>query len=122
MTLYALRLAESLSLSSADMRRLNGAQLEAAVAELGGGEFSDLELRGLGILPGTLGVVRGERLHRFIDKHAGLRRVEDFPIRFAAAATDLATGEARFFNAGDVGMAVRASSAVPRIIAPARTL
>lgn len=98
---------------------LNGAQLEAAIAELGGGEFSDIELRGLGILPGTLGVVRGERLHRFIDKHARRHRIEDFPIRFAVVATDLATGEARIFNAGDVGTAVRASSAVPGLVAPA---
>lgn len=94
-------------------------ELEAAIAELGRHQFSDVELPGLGILPGTLGVVRGDRLHSFIDDRARRHRIEDFPMRFAAVATDLATGEARIFNAGDVGTAVRASSAVPGIIAPA---
>lgn len=98
---------------------LDAAELEAAIAELGGGQFADVDLRGLGILPGSLGVVRGDRLHRFIDDHAKSHRIEDFPIRFAVVATDLGTGEPRIFNAGDVGMAVRASSAVPGIIAPA---
>lgn len=76
--------------------------------------------RGLGLLPGSLGVVRGDRLHRFIDERARRHRIEDFPMRFAAVATDLATGETRIFNAGDVGAAVRASSAVPGLIAPAQ--
>ena len=98
---------------------LNAAELEAAIAELGRGQFGDFELPGLGILPGSLGVVRGDRLHRFIDDRARHHRIEDFPLRFAAVATDLATGEPQIFNAGDVGAAGRASSAMPGIMTPA---
>ena len=98
---------------------LNAAELEAAIAELGRGQFADFELRGMGILPGSLGMVRGDRLHRFIDDRARHHRIEDFPLRFAAVATDLVTGELQIFNAGDVGAAVRASSAMPGVMTPA---
>ena len=99
---------------------LSAVELEAAVTELGRTQFADVELPGLGILPGTLGLVGGDRLHRFIDDRAKHHRIESFPMRFAAVATDLGTGEPQIFNAGDVGMAVRASSAVPGIITPAQ--
>ena len=98
---------------------LGAEELEGAIGELGSGQFSDLELRGLGILPGTMGVLRGDRLHRYMDDRVKQHRIEDFPVRFAAVATDLATGELQVFNAGDVGTAVVASSAVPGILSPA---
>lgn len=98
---------------------LGAAELEAAIGELGLNQFADVQLPGLGILPGSLGVLRGDGLHRFIQERAMRQRIEDFPIRFAAVATDLGTGEARIFNAGDVGAAVRASAAVPGVLAPA---
>lgn len=97
---------------------LDAAQLEAAVAELGRSDFADLALPGLGLLPGAMGLTKGNSLHRFVDDRARHHRIEVFPIRFAAVATDLATGEPQILNAGDVGLAVRASSAVPGIIEP----
>jgi NTE family protein len=65
-----------------------------------------------------MGFVRGEKLHRFVDLRAKHHYIEDFPIRFAALATELATGKPVAFNSGDVGLAVLASSAVPGVIAP----
>ena len=97
---------------------LDAAELENAIGELGHGQFSDLELRGFGLLPGTMGVVRGDRLRRYVDDRVKRHRIEEFPLRFAAIATDLASGETQIFNAGDVGAAVVASSAVPGIVTP----
>ena len=97
---------------------LSAVELEEKIAELGSGQFSDLEVRGFGLLPGTLGLVRGDRLHRYIDDRVRRHRIEDFPIRFAAVATALDTGEPRIFNSGDVGLAVVASSAVPGVLSP----
>ena len=99
---------------------LKGAEIESALDRMGVSTFSDFSLPGLGIVPGSLGVFRGDELHRFIDREVRHHRIEDFPVRFAAVATDLATGEPSIFNAGDVGRAVSASSAVPGLIAPAR--
>lgn len=97
---------------------LSAAELERAVGELGRFDFADLALPGLGLLPGAMGLTKGDGLHRFIDQRARHHRIEAFPIRFAAVATDLATGEPQIFNAGDVGMAVRASSAAPGVVEP----
>lgn len=98
---------------------MSAAELESAMGELGRNQFGDVDPFGLGLLPGSMGVIRGDRLYRFIEERVKQRRMEDFPIRFAAVATDLSTGETRIFNAGDVGTAVHASSAVPGVIAPA---
>jgi NTE family protein len=98
---------------------LSGLELEKAMAELGSETFNDWILPSLGFLPGGKGFIKGDKLHRFIDDHARQHLIERFPIRFASVATDLRTGELKIFNAGDVGAAVRASSAVPGIIAPA---
>lgn len=95
-------------------------EVEAALETLDLSTFGDLAVPGLGFLQSSLGLVSGERLHQFVNRHAAGHRMEDFPIRFAAMATDLETGEAIAFNAGDVGFAVRASSAVPGLITPAR--
>ena len=94
-------------------------ELHRAVAELDANAFADLNLPTLGLLPGTLGLLRGDGLHRFIDQRTRHHRIEDFPMRFAAVATDLSTGAVQLFNAGDAGLAVRASSAIPGVFAPA---
>lgn len=97
---------------------LTAAELETAVAKMDNSVFNDFVLPGLGFLPGEMGFVRGEKLHRFVDGHLKTHHIEDFPIRFAAVATDLSTGDVAAFNAGDAGLAVVASSAVPGVITP----
>jgi NTE family protein len=97
---------------------LTAAELEDALSRLDSSTFSDIAMPGIGFLASPLGIVKSDGLHRFVDQEVRRHNMEDFPIRFAAVATDLVTGEAKIFNAGDAGYAVSASSAVPGIIAP----
>jgi len=64
------------------------------------------------------GFVKGELLQDFINQYLDNRSIESLPIRFAAVATDLQSGEMKVFNRGNTGMAVRASSAIPGIFQP----
>lgn len=64
------------------------------------------------------GFVKGELLQDFVNQYLDNRSIEDLPIRFAAVATDLKSGEMMVFNRGNTGMAVRASSAIPVIFQP----
>ena len=68
----------------------------------------------------SLGVVRGERLREFINVEVKGRLIEQLPLRFAAVAANLRTGELIAFNHGDTGQAVRASSAIPGVFEPVR--
>ena len=97
---------------------LTAAELEAALAQLDTSAFTDFVIPGLGFLPGEMGFVRGEKLHRYIDAQLKTHHIQHFPIRFAAVATDLNSGNAVAFNSGDAGMAVVASCAVPGVITP----
>lgn len=64
------------------------------------------------------GFVKGEALQDFVNQYLDNRSIENLPIRFAAVATDLKSGEMMVFNRGNTGMAVRASSAIPGIFQP----
>ena len=97
---------------------LTATELEAAAAQMDRAVFTDFVLPGLGFLPGELGFVRGDKLHRFVDARLKHHHIQDFPIRFAAVATELSTGKPVAFNSGDAGLAVVASSAVPGVISP----
>lgn len=99
---------------------LDAAQVERAVATLDARSFGDVAVPGLAFLTSPLGLLRGDGLHDFMDRSVGRHKIEDFPTRFAAVATDLESGDPVIFNAGDIGWAVQASSAVPGLIAPAR--
>ena len=96
----------------------SAAEVDQALAEMSPSLLRDLVLPGLGWSPGGLGVVKGERLRIFIRDRLRARDIEDFPIRFAAVATDLQSGEAIAFNQGDASLAVLASSAVPGVLVP----
>jgi NTE family protein len=64
------------------------------------------------------GFVKGEVLQDFVNQYLDNRSIEHLPIRFAAVATDLRSGEMMVFNRGNTGMSVRASSAIPGIFQP----
>lgn len=64
------------------------------------------------------GFLKGEALERFINQQVGNRPIEQLKRKFAAVATDLALGEPAVFTTGNVGTAVRASSAIPGVFAP----
>ena len=97
---------------------LNALELETALAQLDTSAFTDFVFPGLGFLPGEMGFVRGDKMRRFLDARLKVHHIQDFPVRFAAVATDLNSGMPVAFNYGDAGLAVVASSAVPGVITP----
>src|SRR3990167_4962196 len=66
------------------------------------------------------GLIRGEALARYVREHTGGRAIEQLPLPLGIVATDLDSGAAVLFRRGDVGTAVRASSAVPAVFQPVR--
>jgi NTE family protein len=64
------------------------------------------------------GWIRGQRLQDFVNDRLNSQRIELMPRKFIAAATRLNDKQPVFFQSGNAGVAVRASSAVSRIISP----
>lgn len=64
------------------------------------------------------GPLKGEPLRVFVNDAVLQRPVERLKRRFAAVATDLASGESVVFRSGDTGRVVQASAAVPGIFQP----
>jgi NTE family protein len=61
-----------------------------------------------------LGVQTNERLEQYLRDRLPKTRFEELPIRFAAVATDLKSGEAVIMrDSGDIAFAIRASCAIP---------
>jgi NTE family protein len=73
-----------------------------------------------GLAPLLFGRRRNDQLREHIDLAVRGRPIERLPIRFAAVATDARNGEAVVLDAGPVGAAVAASSAVPVVFEPVR--
>jgi NTE family protein len=65
-----------------------------------------------------LGVVKGERILKFVEKNIGVKNIEELKIPFAAVATDIYTGDRVVFKRGSISTAVRASSAIPGVFKP----
>jgi NTE family protein len=97
---------------------LSAPSVDAALAEMGPATFRDVVLPNLGFFPGEMGVIKGEKFRAFLKERLRHEKIEDFPIRFAAVATDMGNGSIARFNSGDASVAVRASSAVPGIMTP----
>lgn len=66
------------------------------------------------------GVIRGEALARYVRQQTGGRLIEQLPMPLGIVATDLDSGQGVLFRRGDLGQAVRASSAVPAVFQPVR--
>ncbi|MFN0182590.1 MAG: patatin-like phospholipase family protein [Aquabacterium sp.] len=66
------------------------------------------------------GLIRGEALARYVRDQTGGRTIEQLPMPLGIVATDLDSGEPILFRRGDIGAAVRASSAVPAVFQPVR--
>ncbi len=66
------------------------------------------------------GLIRGEGLAKFVRDHTGGRTIEQLRMPLGIVATDLENGQPILFQRGDVGTAVRASSAVPAVFQPVR--
>ena len=90
---------------------MNGFQLQEMSFDLERNAFADWQFFNRGLL-------KGEKLQNFVNEKVGKRRIEQLPRRFAAVAAKLRTGEGVVFQTGDVGLVVRASSAVPGVFQP----
>lgn len=66
------------------------------------------------------GLIRGEALARYVREQTGGRLIEQLPRPLGIVATDLDSGAPILFQRGDIGTAVRASSAVPAVFQPVR--
>ncbi len=66
------------------------------------------------------GLIRGEALARYVRDATGNKPLEQMKIPLGIVATDLDSGKPILFRRGDVGTAVRASSAVPAVFQPVR--
>ena len=66
------------------------------------------------------GLIRGEALARYVREQTGGKTIEQLPLPLGIVATDLDSGLPMLFQRGDVGMAVRASSAVPAVFQPVK--
>lgn len=64
------------------------------------------------------GIMRGNKLASWVNTMTGDVPIEKFPIRFAAVATDLQSGQAVLIDQGTAGRAIQASSAVPGVNVP----
>ena len=69
------------------------------------------------VFPGR-SLLKGEALAKFIRTSTGGRSIESMQLPLGIVATDLKSGQPILFRRGDVGMAVRASSAVPAVFSP----
>jgi NTE family protein len=93
----------------------DASEMERLARGLGRADFFDFSLAPA--LFGT-GLASGDRLERFVRERAGVERIEQLRIPYAAVATDLETGQAVVLRAGDLARAVRASSAIPGVFEP----
>ncbi len=85
--------------------------LEQLALKLDQAQLNDYELS-------RRGYIRGEQLQDFINRALKNRSIEQLDRPFIAVATQLSTGNAVFFNRGNTGMAVRASSSIPGVFYP----
>lgn len=82
-------------------------------------EVTDEDLfdyRALAFLSG--GLVKGEKLERFLEKHLKHRAIESMAVPFAAVAVELRTGRTVVFDRGPIARAVHASCAIPGVFVP----
>ena len=66
------------------------------------------------------GMIRGNALADYIREQVGNRSFDQMKIPLGIVATDLDSGKPILFRRGDVGTAVRASSAVPAVFQPVK--
>ncbi len=95
-------------------------QLQDAAKRFDKSLFMDIAFSNFGLpfIPNELGLIRGERLQRFVDDLVTHRPIESLPRRLAITATDLQSGKTMLFTHGNAGLAVRASSSVPGLFTP----
>ena len=91
----------------------NGQILEREARSLKVEDVFDFSIFSIGV-----GVVKGERIVRFVEDKIKVKNIEDLKIPFAAVATDLNTGRKVVFKRGSISKAIRASTSIPGIFIP----
>ena len=91
----------------------SGAELGALADAMDETAFADWSYPGRGL-------IRGEALAKFVRDNTGGRTIEQLRLPLGIVATDLENGQPILFQRGDVGTAVRASSAVPAVFQPVK--
>ncbi|MCQ8895602.1 patatin-like phospholipase family protein [Limnobacter humi] len=86
-------------------------ELQRAALNMTENDIRDLTLSSKGFLI-------GEKLQQFVNVQVKNKPIQAFPLRYAAVATDLASGEKVVFNYGNTGQAVRASCSIPNVFLP----
>ena len=66
------------------------------------------------------GLIRGDALARYVRAEVGNRSFDQMKMPLGIVATDLDSGKPILFRRGDIGTAVRASSAVPAVFEPVK--
>jgi NTE family protein len=66
------------------------------------------------------GLIKGELLAKYVRAQTGGLNIEQTRMPLGIVATDLADGQPILFQRGDIGAAVRASSAVPAVFQPVK--
>lgn len=80
------------------------------------GQFDVLKL--LDVTFNSAGAIRGEKVFSVVREMLGDTRIEDLSIPYTAVATDLLSHKEIWFQEGPVDQAIRASIAIPGLIAP----
>lgn len=93
----------------------NGRQLQQAAETMEEAAFTDWTLPIV-----NRGMLRGEALARYVSAQVGGKSIEQVPLPLGIVATDLNSGLGVLFQRGDIGAAVRASSAVPALFLPVK--
>ena len=91
----------------------SGKELEAIALNLDESRLTDWSFPGRGM-------IRGTALADYVREQVGNRSFDQLKIPLGIVATDLDSGKPILFRRGDVGTAVRASSAVPAVFTPVR--
>jgi NTE family protein len=78
---------------------------------------TNLLLRAVGYRPYS-GLYRGLIFEKFAQKMVGDKKIEELSMPFAAVVTDVVTGKSCRITKGDIGLAMRASNAVPGLKKP----
>lgn len=95
----------------------NGFALQKMALEMDEAAISDWSVP---LFAKSSGVLKGEALQNYVNKALNNAAIERLKTPFGAVATDLNTGLPILFRRGNVGMAVRASSAVPGVFQAVR--
>jgi NTE family protein len=91
----------------------SGKELETIALNLDESRLTDWAFPGRGM-------IRGTALADYIREQVGNRSFDQLKVPLGIVATDLDSGKPILFRRGDVGTAVRASSAVPAVFTPVR--